>query len=74
MTREEFSKLRTRFESLLAEPAERRTALLADIFQSNPILADELGRMLTAYASRTGWIDHPAADTTNSPSCQFRLY
>lgn len=63
MTREEFSQLRTRFEALLAEPAERRAALLADIFQSNPILADELGRMLTTYASRTGWIDHPAADT-----------
>jgi serine/threonine-protein kinase len=63
MTREEFSQLRTKFEALLAEPPQQRTALLADLSQSNPVLADELRRMLAAYASRTGLIDHPAAVT-----------
>ena len=63
MTREEFSQLRTKFEELLAEPPQQRTALLADLSQSNPVLADELRRMLAAYASRTGLIDHPAAVT-----------
>jgi len=62
MTREEFSQLRIKFEALLAEPPQQRTALLADLSQSNPVLADELQRMLTAYESRTGLIDHPAAD------------
>jgi len=62
MTREEFSQLRAKFEALLAEPLPQRTALLADFSQSNPVLADELRRMLAAYAFRTGWIDSPAAD------------
>ena len=63
MTREEFSQLRTKFEELLAEPPQQRTAHLADLSHSNPVLAGELRRMLAAYASRTGLIDHPAADT-----------
>jgi tRNA A-37 threonylcarbamoyl transferase component Bud32 len=62
VTREEFSQLRTKFEALLAEPAPHRAALLADLSQSNPLLADELHRMLAAYASRTGLMDHPATD------------
>jgi tRNA A-37 threonylcarbamoyl transferase component Bud32/tetratricopeptide (TPR) repeat protein len=62
MTPEEFGQLRAKFEELLAEPPQQRTALLADLSQSNPILADELRHMLAAYASRTGFIDHPAAD------------
>jgi len=62
MTREEFSQLRTKFEELLAEPPQQHTALLADLSRSHPVLADELRRMLAAYASRTGFIDHPAAD------------
>ena len=53
MTREEFSQLRIKFEALLAEPPQQRTALLADLSQSNPVLGDELRRMLTAYESRT---------------------
>ena len=63
MTREEFSQLRTKFEALLAEPPSRRDVLLADLSQANPILANELRRMLAAYESRTGLMDHPAADT-----------
>ena len=62
MTREEFGQLRAKFEALLAEPLEQRTALLGELEQSNPVLAEELRRMLAAYASRTGWIDRPAAD------------
>ncbi len=62
MTREEFSQLRTRFEALLAEPPEHRAALLADLSESNPVLGEELRRMLEAYAFRTGIIDRPAAD------------
>ena len=61
MTSEEFRQLRATFEALLTESAGQQTALLADLSRSNPILADELRRMLTAYASRTGWIDQPAA-------------
>jgi tetratricopeptide (TPR) repeat protein/tRNA A-37 threonylcarbamoyl transferase component Bud32 len=67
MTREEFSQLRTKFEALLAEPIEQRTALLAELAQSNPVLAEELRRMLAAYAFRTGWIDRPAADAILGP-------
>ena len=59
MTREEFSQLRIKFEALLAEPPQQRSALLADLSQSNPVLADELQRMLSAYASRTGLISQP---------------
>jgi hypothetical protein len=59
MTREEFSQLRTRFEALLAEPPEHRAALLADLSESNPVLGEELRRMLEAYAFRTGIIDRP---------------
>jgi tRNA A-37 threonylcarbamoyl transferase component Bud32/tetratricopeptide (TPR) repeat protein len=62
MTREEFSQLRAKFEALLGEPPEQRSALLSDLSQSDPVLADELRRMLAAYASRTGLIDRPAAD------------
>ena len=67
MTREEFSQLRTKFEALLAEPLEQRTALLADLAQSNPVLAEELRHMLAAYALRTGWLDRPAADAMLGP-------
>lgn len=63
MTREEFSQLRTKFEALLAEPPSQRDLLLADLSLANTILGDELRRMLAAYESRTGLMDHPAADT-----------
>ena len=67
MTREEFSQLRMKFEALLAEPLAQRTALLAELAPSNPVLAEELRRMLAAYAFRTGWIDGPAADAILGP-------
>ncbi len=63
MLREEFSELRVQFEALLAEPSEQRTTLLAALSQSNPVIAEELRRMLAAYDRTTGLMDSPAADS-----------
>lgn len=61
MQREEFSELRAQFEALLAEPPSQRNHFLESVAQSNPVLAEELRRMLAAHDRTTGLIDHPAA-------------
>ena len=60
MTSEEFQQLRRTFEHLVAEPEPERASVIEGLSVSDPILANELNRMLAAYASRTSLLDQTA--------------
>jgi eukaryotic-like serine/threonine-protein kinase len=78
MTQNEFSQLRERFEALLGEPPQQRTAILAALAESNPGMAEELRCMLAAHESSTTLMDHPAADAvlgaSVTPGMQLGAY
>ncbi len=71
MTPEEFQHLRRTFERLVAVAGDERARLIQELSESDAVLADELNRMLAAYASRTSLLDQTATVPMEPPSVDF---
>ncbi len=71
MTPEEFQHLRGNFERLVAVTGDERARLIQELSESDAVLAEELNRMLAAYASRTSLLDQTATVPMASPSVDF---
>ena len=71
MTSEDFQELRRTFERLVAASEEERASLIAELSESDSVLAGELKRMLAAYASRTSLLDQTATAPMAPDSVNF---
>src|SRR5512146_2659833 len=64
MTSEDFQALRKAFENLVAASEPERAGLIEEISERDPALAEQLRRMLAAFANRDSLLDR----TVTTPS------